>query len=206
MKNSKIKSFDDAMAQRTVVGATGGNGATGDYAYLHKHTSGAKFEVVPGYQGTVEIGLAMERGEVDGVCGWDWLSAKSQKPDWFKNGQVNVLVQDGLNPDPELTAMGVPPIWNYVKEGEARKIVELVLSQQVFMRSYIAPPGTPPEQIEMLRSAFEQTVKDKDFLDDADRMHIEIDPLSGAKVQELVAKIYATPDDIVEQAKKSIKP
>jgi tripartite-type tricarboxylate transporter receptor subunit TctC len=68
MKSSKIKSFDDALAQHTVVGATGGNGSSGDYAYLHKHTSGARFEVVSGYQGTVEIGLAMERGELDGVC------------------------------------------------------------------------------------------------------------------------------------------
>ena len=88
----------------------------------------------------------------------------------------------------------------------ARKITELVVSQQVFMRSYIAPPGTPADRIEMLRKAFEQTVKDKEFLDDAERMHIEIDPLSGAKVQDLVAKIYGTPSDVVEQARKAIKP
>jgi tripartite-type tricarboxylate transporter receptor subunit TctC len=206
MKTSKIKTFGDALEQKTVVGATGGNGSSGDYAYLHKHTSGAKFDVVPGYQGTVEIGLAMERGELDGVCGWDWSSVKSQKPDWFTNNKVNVLVQDGLNPDPELTKMGVPSIWNFIKNDDARKIVQLVVSQQVFMRSYIAPPGTPPDQIAMLRTAFDKTVKDKDFLDDAARMHIEIDPLSGTQVQDLVAKIYATPNDIVAQAKRAIKP
>jgi hypothetical protein len=206
MKTSKIKSFDDALTQQTVVGATGGNRSSGDYAYLHMHTSGAKFAVVSGYQGTVEIGLAMERGELDGVCGWDWSSVKSQKRDWFANDKVNVLVQVGLNSDPELTRMGVPPIWNYLKDEAARKIVELVVSQQVFMRSYIAPPGTPADEIEILRSAFDQTVKDKDFLDDAERMNIEIDPLSGAEVQDLVAKIYATPKEIVDQAKRSIKP
>jgi len=206
MKASKIKTFGDALAQRAVIGASGGNSSTHDYAYLHQHTSGAKFDIVPGYLGTVEIGLAMERGELDGVCGWDWSSVKSQKPDWFNNNKVNVLVQEGLNADPELTKMGVPMIWDYVKSDEAKKIVELVVSQQVFMRSYIAPPGTPAEQIDTLRAAFDQTIKDKDFLDDAARMHIEIDPLSGAAVQDLVAKIYTTPNDIVEAAKKAIKP
>jgi tripartite-type tricarboxylate transporter receptor subunit TctC len=210
MKTSKIKTFADALEQKTVVGATGGNGSSGDNAYLHKHTSNAKFDVVPGYQGTVEIGLAMERGELDGVCGWAWSSVKSQKPGWFTgdkaDDKVNVLVQVGLGTDPKLTRMGVPSIWSYVKSEAARKITELVVSQQVFMRSYIAPPGTPAEQIAILRDAFDRTVKDKDFLDDAERMHIEIDPLSGAQVQSLVEKIYATPSDIVEQAKKAIKP
>ncbi len=206
MKTSKIKTFDDALAHKTVVGATGGNGSSGDYAYLHKHTSGAKFKVVSGYQGTVEIGLAMERGEIDGVCGWDWSSVKSQKADWLKNDKINVLLQDGLNADPELTTMGVPPIWNYVKDEDARKVVELVLSQQVFMRSYIAPPGTPADDVDILRSAFDQTLHDKEFIDDAAGMHIAIDPLSGATVQDLVAKMYATPKVIVEQAKTAIRP
>jgi tripartite-type tricarboxylate transporter receptor subunit TctC len=206
MKTSKIKTFEDALRQTTVLGATGGNGSSGDYAYLHKHTSAAKFAVVPGYQGTVEIGLAMERGEIDGVCGWDWSSVKSQKADWIKNDKINVLVQVGLNADPELTRMGVPPIWNYVKDATSRKVVELVVSQQVFMRSYIAPPGTPQDEIAMLRAAFDETVKDKDFLDDAARMHIEIDPLSGARVQDLVTRMYATPKDIVDEARKAIKP
>jgi tripartite-type tricarboxylate transporter receptor subunit TctC len=206
MKDSKTKTFAEALTQKTIMGATGGNGSSGDYANLHKHTSGAKFDVVGGYQGTVSIGLAMERGELDGVCGWDWSSLKSQKADWIKNNKVNVLVQVGLDPDPELTKMGVPPIWDFVKSEEARKVVELVVSQQVFMRSYIAPPGTPPDRIEILRHAFDQTVKDPEFLADAKRMRIAIEPLSGEKVQDLVTKLYATPKDIVAEAKKAIKP
>ena len=206
MKQAKTKTFAEALTGKTIVGASGGNSATNDYANLHKHTSGAKFDVVGGYQGTVSIGLAMERGELDGVCGWDWSSVKSQKPDWIKNDKVNILVQVGLDPDPELTRMGVPPIWDFVKDEAARKIVELVVSQQVFMRSYIAPPGTPADRIEILRKAFDQTVKDPAFLADAERMRIAIEPLSGEKVQELVTKLYATPKDVVDEAKRAIKP
>ena len=73
-------------------------GATRDYAYLHNHTAGTKFDVVSGYQGTVDIALAMERGEVDGMCGWDWSSVKSQKSDWVRDKKINVLVQVSLEP------------------------------------------------------------------------------------------------------------
>jgi tripartite-type tricarboxylate transporter receptor subunit TctC len=205
-QSSKIKTFEDARSNRTVIGATAAGGATRDYAFLHNHTSGTKFDVVAGYKGTADITLAMERGEVDGTCGWDWSSVKSQKPDWLRDHKLNLLVQVGLEPNPELTNMGVPDIWKYVEGEDNRKIVELVVSQQVFQRSYIAPPGTPIEQVNTLRSAFDATVVDPQFLADAETTRIAIQPLSGAKVQEIVAKLYATPKTIVERAKQVIKP
>ena len=124
-QTSKIKTFEDALKNRTIIGATAAGGATRDYAYLHNHTSGTKMEVVAGYKGTADITLAMERGEVDGTCGWDWSSVKSQKPDWLRDHKLNLLVQVGLDPNPELTKMGVPEIWKYVEGDENRKIVEL---------------------------------------------------------------------------------
>src|SRR5262249_7417381 len=113
-QNSKIKKFEDAQKQKTILGATAAGGATRDYAYLHNHMSGTKFEVVSGYQGTVDIALAMERGEVDGLCGWDWSSVKSQKADWVRDKKLNILVQVALDPEPELTKDGVPQIWKFV--------------------------------------------------------------------------------------------
>ena len=172
---SKIKSFSDARKNKTVAGATAAGGATRDYAYLHNHTAGTRFEVVAGYKGTVEITLAMERGEVDGMCGWDWSSVKSQKAEWVATTKCNILVQVGLHPHHELTEMGVPQIWTFVKGDEERKVAELVISQQVFQRSYIVPPGTPAEQIKILRTAFDATMQDPEFLadarEDADRDH-----------------------------------
>lgn len=205
-QSSKIKTFADARSNRTVIGATAAGGATRDYSFLHNHTSGTKFDVVAGYKGTADITLAMERGEVDGTCGWDWSSVKSQKPDWLRDHKLNLLVQVGLEPNPELTNMGVPDIWKYVEGEDNRKIVELVVSQQVFQRSYIAPPGTPAEQVKTLRSAFDATVVDPQFLADAETTRIAIQPLSGAKVQEIVAKLYATPKTIVERARQVIRP
>ena len=205
-QNSKIKSFADAQKAKTIVGASAAGGATRDYAYLHNHTAGTKFEVVSGYQGTVDIALAMERGEVDGMCGWDWSSIKSQKSDWVRDKKLNLLAQVSLEPLAELSEIGVPHIWTFVPKEDDRRVAELVVSQQVFQRSYIAPPGTPAGPIGILRSAFDATVKDPAFLADAEKMKISITPLAGAKVQELIAKLYATPKDFVDRAKVVIKP
>jgi tripartite-type tricarboxylate transporter receptor subunit TctC len=205
-QNSKIKTFEDAQKGKTILGASAAGGATRDYAYLHNHTAGTKFEVVSGYQGTVDIALAMERGEVDGMCGWDWSSIKSQKSDWVRDKKLNLLAQVGLEPSAELSEMGVPHIWSFVPQENDRRVAELVVSQQVFQRSYIAPPGTPPGPIGILRTAFDATMKDPAFLADAEKMKISITPLAGVKVQELIAKLYATPKDFVERAKTAIKP
>jgi hypothetical protein len=152
------------------------------------------------------MALAMERGEIDGVCGWDWSSFKSQKPDWLKDNKVNVLMQVSIEPHPDLTKMGVPTVFEFVKDPEARKVVELVISQTVFHRSYIVPPETPPAELAILRKAFDETMADPALLADAQKMRIDIEPLSGGKVQEVVSRLYTTPKDIVERARKAIRP
>jgi tripartite-type tricarboxylate transporter receptor subunit TctC len=205
-ETSKIKTFEDAQRQRTVLGASAAGGATRDYGYLHNHTAGTKFEIVTGYKGTVDIALAMERGEVDGMCGWDWSSVKSQKSSWINEHKVNVLVQVSLEPLEELTERGVPHIWKFVPREDDRKVAELVVSQQVFQRSYIAPPQTPAEALAILRAGFDATMQDAAFLADADKMQISIAPIQGAKVQDLIARLYATPKEFVERAKAAIKP
>ena len=205
-QNSKIRSFEDAQRNKTVLGASAAGGATRDYAYLHNKTAGTKFEVVSGYQGTVEIGLAMERGEVDGLCGWDWSSVKSQKSDWVRDRKLNVLVQVSLTPLAELSDLGVPHIFQFVTNESERVVAELVISQQVFQRSYVLPPGTRPEAVDTLRKAFNDTMADVQFLADAEKMKISITPLPGAEVQEVIRRLYATPKEFVERAKTAIKP
>ncbi len=203
---SKIRTFDDLLTQKAVFGGVSTNDSTREYGYLHKHTAGAQYDVVSGYRGTAEIALAMERGEIDGACGWDWSSLKSQRPDWIRDHKVNVLLQVALEPNAELTRMGVPSVFKYVKSEDDRKVVELVISQQVFQRSYIAPPGLPAEHLATLRSAFDATMSDQAFLDDAAKIRIDISPLPGAKVQELVQKLYAAPKDVVARARQAITP
>ena len=148
----------------------------------------------------------MERGEIDGVCGWDWSSAKAQKPDWIRDGKLNILAQLGPNENAELSKRGVPPIWKYMKDEEARKVHEMVVSQQAFSRPYFIATGTPAELVTTLRTAFDATMRDPQYLADADKMHIDISPLPGATVQELIDKLFATPKAIVEQARAAIRP
>ncbi len=160
LKSGKIQKFEDAQKVKAKFGGSAPNDSTFEYGYLHKHTSGALWDIVPGYRGTPEMALAMERGEIDGVCGWDWSSFRSQKPDWLRDNKANVLMQVSLEPHPLLTKMGVPTVFEFVKNDDDRKVVELIISQTVFHRSYIAPPDTPPAQLEVLRAAFDKTVAD----------------------------------------------
>jgi tripartite-type tricarboxylate transporter receptor subunit TctC len=204
-QRSVVKTFNDALTQKTLMGASAVGSSTRDYAMLQKNTSQAKFELVMGYKGSAEILLAMERGEIDGLCGWDWSSVKSQRSDWLRDGKLNLLLQVGLEPNAELTQRGVPEVWSTIRNDDDRKAVELIVSQQVFQRPYLAPPGTPAEHVKILRAAFMATMQDKVFLEDAARTRIEIAPLPGERVQELVTRLYAAPKAIVERARQAIK-
>jgi len=185
LKSGKIQNFTDAQKIKAKFGGSAPNDSTFEYGYLHKHTSGALWDIVPG---------------------WDWSSFRSQKPDWLRDNKANILMQVSLEKHPLLTKMGVPSVFDFVKGDDDRKVVELIISQTVFHRSYIAPPDTPPALLETLRASFDKTVADPAFLADAEKLGIDIEPLSGAKVQEVVGKLYATPPSIVERARKAIRP
>ena len=163
------------------MGASAVGASTRDYANMHRRSSGALFELVSGYKGTADILLAMERGEVDGLCGMDWSSLKSQRPDWLRDRKVNILVQVNFEAEDELTRLGVPPVWQFVKDETDQRAVELIIGQQVFGRPYIAPPGVPAERIGTLRAAFAATMKDKDFLADAEKTADRRGALIGPK-------------------------
>ncbi len=118
---SKIKTFEDAQQQKGAMGASAAGGSSRDYVNLVRKAAGAQFDLVSGYKGSAEMALAIERGEVDGMCGWDWPSLKAQKPDWIRDNKVNILAQFSLEPDPELSKRGVPEIWQFIKKEEDRE-------------------------------------------------------------------------------------
>jgi tripartite-type tricarboxylate transporter receptor subunit TctC len=203
---SSIKRFEDVLTQKAIMGASAAGGSTRDYINMLKKATGAMFELVAGYKGTADIFLAMERGEVDGMCGLDWTSLKSQRPYWVRDKAVNILAQTNLEPQPELARLGVPQIGPYIRSADDKKAVELIISQQVLGRPYLAPPGVAAEPVGILRAAFAATLQDRDFLADAERSRIDIEPSSGERVQQLVEQLYATPKATVERAKELIKP
>jgi len=206
MKEAGAQTFADMLKTKTVIGGVAVNDATHDYAHMVKNVTGAQLSIVAGYNGTANIGLAMERREVDGSCGWDWASFKSQRANWLKENRVNVLTQIGQDLDEDLTRRGAPPIWNFITNEDDRKAVELIISQQVFHRSYIAPPGVPAPRLAILRTAFLATMKDPQFLADAEKTGIDIAPLDGGKIQDLIARLAAAPDAVVQRAKRVIRP
>ena len=203
---SLTKTLEDAQKRKTILGASQAGGSSRDYAYMHNHLNGTKFDVVSGYKGTVDIMLAVERGEVEGMCGYDWSSIRTQRPHWLAEKKVNIIVQVGLEANEDLTKLGVPPIWNFIKNDEDRKVAELIVTQQVFGRPYFVPAGTPSDQVKILRDAFDKAMADPAFLEDAKKQRLDIEPLGGAKVQELIEKVYATPANIIERAKAAVKP
>jgi tripartite-type tricarboxylate transporter receptor subunit TctC len=206
MNTSEIKTFDDALKRKSVLGAQGPGAVSYDFSYLVKNLTGAQFNVITGYNGSTHFLLAMERGEIDGICGWNWSSAKSQKPDWLRDKKLNLLLQTGVEDDDELTKMGIPSLWKFVPDGENRKIGEFILAQKGFERPLVIGPGTPSELVGILRSAFDATMRDPKFLAEMDKGRLDVSPAPGAKVQAMVEGFYSTPKDIVTKARAAIRP
>jgi tripartite-type tricarboxylate transporter receptor subunit TctC len=203
LHGSKINTYEEALGTRTIVGATAAGGSTYDYASWHKMTTGARFEIVSGYKGTADLYLAMERGEIDGICGVDWTALKSQRRQLLQDNRLNLLVQDGLEPDPELAARGVPQTWRYIKRESDRQAVRLIVGfQQAFGKAYLAPPNVSAEKVAILRSAFAATLRDPAFLAEAQKARIEITPQSGEAVQQTVAALYSAPKDVLARIKE----
>jgi tripartite-type tricarboxylate transporter receptor subunit TctC len=205
-QGSETRTFDDALKRETVMGGDAPGGSLFDYLQFLRREVGAKFKVVRGYKGSVDILLSMERREVEGICGLDWSSLRTQKPDWVRDSRMHVILQTGIDTHAGLAAQGVPNIWNYVKDDDSRRVLELILGQQVFGRPFKLPPGVPADRVAILRKAFEATMADKAFVTDAEKMGLEITPASGARVQEVVEKMYASPPDIVKRAREALQP
>jgi tripartite-type tricarboxylate transporter receptor subunit TctC len=168
---------------------------------LYNAVLGTKFKIINGYNGTADIGLAIERGEVFGIGDWSWSSLKKQKPDWIRDKKITLLLQSGLQNHPELP--NVPNALAFAKTEPDRKILELFFTQKTVARPFIAPPGVPAERLALLRSAFAALATDRDFLADAEKSNLEVEPMSGAEVDKIVALITSAPPDVVERYSKA---
>ena len=197
-KTSPVKTFADLMTKELTVGSTGASDDTAQFPRIMNGVLGTKFKVITGYPGGNDANLAMERGEVEGRCGWSWSSVVSTHADWLKNKDVNVLVQTALDKHKDLP--GTPLITDFAKTDVQRQILQLVFARETIGRPFLAPPGTNPDRVAMLRKAFMDTMNDPDFLAEAAKEQLEISAVPGDKVDALVKEIYQTPPDIANQA------
>jgi hypothetical protein len=141
----------------------------------------------------------MERGEVDGRCGWSWSSVKAEKSDWIKDHKLNFLVQLALQKAKDLP--DVPLIIDLAANDRQRQILKLIFSRQTMGRPFAAPPGIPIDRATALRTAFDETMKDPEFLAEAEKRGLEVNPVSGADIDKLVTELYQTPKDVVTEAR-----
>jgi tripartite-type tricarboxylate transporter receptor subunit TctC len=203
--DAPAQTFQDLFTKGMIGAASASGGSSRDFPAALNNVLGAKITLVSGYPGTKEMTLAIERNEVQGTGGYLWSSLKTQNPDWLPEAaKMRILVQEAVKGNAELTKMGVPVAMDFAKNDEDKQVLELIYGQLVFGRPYILPPGTPEDRVTMLRRAFDATLKDKEFLADAEKARLTIDPVTGEEVQALVARIYSAPERIVERAKEAM--
>jgi tripartite-type tricarboxylate transporter receptor subunit TctC len=200
---SGVTKFEDLLTKELVVGGTSSSADTDQFPKIVNGVLGTKMKVVTGYPGGNEVGLAMERGEVQGRCGWSWSSVKSTHQRSIDEKKFSILVQLGLDKHPDLP--DVPLILDFAKSDEQRQILRLIFARQAMGRPFVGPPNIPPERARALRDAFMATMQDKDFLADTAKAQMEITPVDGEKVQALVKEIYATPSDVVQKATSMLR-
>jgi len=203
MKDSGITRFEDLLTKELTVGGTGTSADTDQFPRVMNGILGTHFKIVEGYPGGNDVVLAMERGEVAGRCGWSWSSVKSTHKSWIDDKRMIVLVQLSLTKHPEMP--DVPLIMDFAKTDEQRAILKLIFARNVMGRPYLAPPNLPADRVAVLRQAFMDTMTDKNFLADAAKTDLEINPVPGEEVEKLVRDVYATPADIIEKAKAAAK-
>lgn len=195
---SGITKFEDMMTKELVVGGTSSSADTDQFPKIVNGVLGTKMKVVTGYPGGNEVGLAMERGEVQGRCGWSWSSVKSTHQKWIDEKKFTILVQLALEKHPDLP--NVPLVIDLAKTDEQRQILKLIFARQVMGRPFLAPPGLPKDRVDALRKAFMDTMKDPEFVADTSKAQMEITPVSGADLEKLVKEVYATPKELADKA------
>jgi tripartite-type tricarboxylate transporter receptor subunit TctC len=198
-----IKKIEELYGKELTVGGTGASADTDQFPRVTNGVLGTKFKVITGYPGGNDIGLAMERGEVMGRCGWSFSSVKSTHMNWLNEKKVNLLVQLALKKHPELP--DVPLIVDLAKSEEQKRILRIIFARQVMGRPFLAPPGVPQDRVAALRKAFMDTMNDKEFLAEAEKAQLEITPESGEEIQELVTDLYKTPPEIAKKAAELVK-
>jgi tripartite-type tricarboxylate transporter receptor subunit TctC len=194
---SKFKTIRDVMTTTMTVAGTGAGSSTDIYPIFLNEVMGTKFKVITGYQGSQETIIAIERGEVDGRCGWGWSSLNSTKPDWVRDKKVTYLLQMALERNPKVDA---PLALDFAKDDATRQMMTLMFGPLSLNKPFFGPPGMPAARTAELRKAIAQALNDKDLRAEARKTFgDEIEPTTGEQAQKIIAGIYATPPAVTER-------
>jgi tripartite-type tricarboxylate transporter receptor subunit TctC len=201
--SSGIRTWHDMLTKKVVIGSTGPGADSDIYPAMLRNLFHVPFKIVAGYPGATEVNLALERHEVDGRCGWSWVSLIGRSKALYESGQVNVTLQIGLRRLAELP--DVPLVTDLAADPDTRAAIRLLVARQSMARPYAAPPAVPAARAQALRAAFDATVRDPGFLAETRRLELEVSPVSGAGVEALIKEIYAAPPAVVKIAAQAVK-
>lgn len=198
---SGVANIQQAMEREVTTAATAlGADDTTVFPAVLNAIIGTKFKWITGYPGGAGMNIAMERGETQGRCGWSWSSIKSTQGDWLRDKKINLLLQLSLSKHPDLPDL--PLIMDLAKTPEQKSVLELIFARQVMGRPVLAPPSIPADRLTALRRAFDTTMKDRQFLAEAEKGKWEVTAVTGEEIEALMKRVYATPSHIVEMTKK----
>jgi tripartite-type tricarboxylate transporter receptor subunit TctC len=198
-KDAEVKTLQDLYSKQLTVGATGSGADTAVYPQFLAALLGMKFKLILGYQGSHDVQLAMERNEVQGIClAYDSL----ERGTLARAHEINILLQASLEPDPRL--VGVPSALDLARAPEERQALQLFFTRASVGRPFVAPPGVPADRIATLRQAFDQMLRAPDFLDDAKRQSLNVVPLAGTALAEIIVNAYKTPPAIVQRTMQAL--
>lgn len=200
---SGINAFDDLYTKEVLFGASGANSVNSEHARGFNALLGTRVKVIHGYAGSTGVLYAIHRGELHGACGFALSSLKSVRRDDWQSGRLKVIIQLGYRKNPELAS--VPHIYDMVKTDEDKKVLDLIYGRHALGRPVVAPPGLSKEVTAMLRTAFDKTVADKEFLALAAKLNLPVDPWDGAEVEKMIAQFVGYPKSVYDRAIKAME-
>lgn len=203
-KDSGITSMEDTKNKNFVIGTTGAGSELTTFTATMTRMLGSKFKIVRGYPTSTEIDLAIERSELQGRCGVSFGSVRVNRPEWLENKNFTVLIQLGLTKQPELP--DVPLLGELVSNKDDRAALELMLAPANMARPFFAPPGVPADRIEILRKAFDATMKDPALIEEAAKLRLDLMPMTGGDMQQAFKKLYALPQPVLDRARALVTP
>ena len=197
-KTSKVQSVEDALKTEATLSGTGAGSTVSIYPTAMNNVLGTKFKLVMGYKGSAEAQLAVERGEVEGHS-TAWTALKLGHPDWIKNKDVKVIVQFTNKKHPEM--QDVPTVVELARTDEQRHILSAVVSAAEVGTSFFTAPNAPADRVEALRRAFDETMKDPEFLAEAAKLQLSVNPIQGEELQKLIAGVSNLSPEILEKVR-----
>jgi tripartite-type tricarboxylate transporter receptor subunit TctC len=194
-----IKTTDDFLEKEFIVGGSGAGGQLEIYPRVLNAIIGTRMKIISGYPGGNDVVLAMERGEVQGRCGWSYSGILSTRPTWVKEKKLNFLIQLG-GKTAELP--NVPEVTDLVTSQEYKDVLNVIFADRQVQRAFFGPPGIPEAQLEVLRKAFVDTMHDPHFIADAEKIGLTPAPTAGAEVQAIVERLYQSSPKVIDTAAK----